>query len=183
MQATSDCKRFVRDFNALIAISQVKKNGYTLIDKIGESLGEKLEEIINKKKFIVVVNCPYKEKSKGETVVDNFTEPLKFTLEFNVGGNYPFSPPDVKFLTKSFHPNIDTSGTICVDILKERWSAVQTFETVILSIVTLLNDPNCDSPLNQEASREYQENRAKYYEKATQALRTNDETLKQYKKK
>lgn len=31
---------------------------------------------------------------------------------------YPFEPPSVRFVTPIFHPNIDTSGRICLDTLK-----------------------------------------------------------------
>lgn len=41
---------------------------------------------------------------------------LKFTSE------YPFKAPTVRFETACFHPNVDTFGNICLDILKEKWS-------------------------------------------------------------
>jgi ubiquitin-protein ligase len=41
---------------------------------------------------------------------------LKFTSE------YPFKAPTVRFETPCFHPNVDTYGNICLDILKDKWS-------------------------------------------------------------
>eukprot|EP01090_Pellita_catalonica_P012819 TRINITY_DN2878_c0_g1_i1.p1 TRINITY_DN2878_c0_g1~~TRINITY_DN2878_c0_g1_i1.p1 ORF type:complete len:159 (-),score=24.90 TRINITY_DN2878_c0_g1_i1:50-526(-) len=71
---------------------------------------------------------------------------LKFTLD------YPFKAPTVKFETPCFHPNVDEEGTICLDILKEKWSAIQSISTILLSIQSLLGEPNNDSPLNTYAA-------------------------------
>ena len=37
---------------------------------------------------------------------------------------YPYQSPTVKFTTPCFHPNVDSHGNICLDILKEKWSAL-----------------------------------------------------------
>lgn len=49
-------------------------------------------------------------------------ENLSFRLLLNFTSEYPFKPPVVKFDTPCFHPNVDTHGNICLDILKEKWS-------------------------------------------------------------
>lgn len=58
----------------------------------------------------------------------------------------------VKFITPCFHPNIDLSGAICLDILKDKWSALYDVRTILLSIQSLLGEPNNESPLNAQAS-------------------------------
>ncbi|KAM6544670.1 hypothetical protein CsatB_025406 [Cannabis sativa] len=66
-----------------------------------------------------------------------------FFLSIDLPQQYPSKPPHIKFLTKIFHPNIDEDGTIYIDILEEeQWNPIQTIETILLSICSLLMDPN-----------------------------------------
>eukprot|EP01094_Clydonella_sp_ATCC50884_P022158 TRINITY_DN5049_c0_g1_i1.p1 TRINITY_DN5049_c0_g1~~TRINITY_DN5049_c0_g1_i1.p1 ORF type:complete len:195 (-),score=43.43 TRINITY_DN5049_c0_g1_i1:231-764(-) len=74
----------------------------------------------------------------------------KVVLKFPA--NYPISAPTVTFDTPCFHPNVDQHGNICLDILKENWSAVYNVRTVLLSLQSLLGEPNVDSPLNAYAA-------------------------------
>jgi ubiquitin-conjugating enzyme E2 D/E len=85
-----------------------------------------------------------------------------FVLNVEFGSKYPFNAPDVKFETKMYHPNIGSSGNICLDILKDKWSPVLTFHKVYLSIQSLLTDPNPDSPLNGDAARLYKSDKKEY---------------------
>ena len=67
--------------------------------------------------------------------------------------DYPLKSPSVRFETACFHPNVDQHGNICLDILKEKWSAAYSVRTVLLSIQSLLGEPNNDSPLNAYAAK------------------------------
>ena len=79
-------------------------------------------------------------------------EGLTFKLCLKFPTSYPYEAPQVTFITPCFHPNVDQYGNICLDILKEKWSAVYNTRTVLLSIQSLLGDPNLDSPLNSHAA-------------------------------
>ncbi len=85
-----------------------------------------------------------------------------FKLEIRFPPNYPFKAPTVTFLTKVYHPNINADGGICISILKDEWSPSLTIGKVLLSIGSLLTDPNPRDPLVPEIARLYEKNRAEF---------------------
>ena len=72
----------------------------------------------------------------------------------------------MRFISKIFHPNIYPDGRVCISILhapgddplgyetsSERWSPVQSVEKVLLSVMSMLAEPNCESPANVDAAK------------------------------
>jgi ubiquitin-conjugating enzyme E2 C len=69
-------------------------------------------------------------------------EGLTLKLSFTFPATYPYTAPTVLFKTPIYHPNIDFSGRICLDILKEKWSAIYNVQSILLSLQSLLGEPN-----------------------------------------
>ncbi|KAI9297400.1 putative ubiquitin conjugating enzyme E2, partial [Neoconidiobolus thromboides FSU 785] len=90
-----------------------------------------------------------------------------FLLQLLLSKNYPFEPPKVQFKTFIYHPNIDDKGRICLDLLKSgTWSSASNIQSTLMTIYSLLRNPNPDDPLSIEAANEYKRERYIFDKKA-----------------
>ena len=76
-----------------------------------------------------------------------------YSLRLQFPDQYPDKAPRVRFVTEMFHPNIFPDGTLCLDIIQDKWKPIYTVSTIMVSIQSLLCDPNNDSPANVDAAR------------------------------
>jgi len=93
-----------------------------------------------------------------------------FKLHFKIPDDYPNSPPEVKFLSRMFHPNIYKNGKICLDILQNQWTAMYDIASILTSLQVLLNNPNTGSPANTEAAMMFDKNPDEYTRKVEECV-------------
>ena len=89
-----------------------------------------------------------------------------FELTVQFPTDYPFKPPKIRFVTRVYHCNINNDGAICLDILKDQWGPALTISKALLSIESLLTDPNPDDPLDAMKAQVYKDEPERYAKEA-----------------
>ena len=101
---------------------------------------------------------------------DSFWRGGKYKFTVTVDSEYPHKPPRVHCDTPVYHPNIDTEGNVCLNILRADWSAVLGVTPVILGLLFLFIDPNPNDPLNKDAAKVQRENMNQFKENIRRSL-------------
>ncbi|TGZ71975.1 hypothetical protein CRM22_002350 [Opisthorchis felineus] len=107
-----------------------------------------------------------------------------FAARLSFPMDYPLSPPKMQFVTDLFHPNIYPDGRVCISILHapgddpmgyessvERWSPVQSVEKILLSVVSMLAEPNDESAANVDAAKTWREDKRRFNKLALRSVR------------
>ncbi|XP_021376910.1 probable ubiquitin-conjugating enzyme E2 7 [Mizuhopecten yessoensis] len=113
-----------------------------------------------------------------------------FKAHLNFPKEYPQKPPKMIFMSPMWHPNIGEDGNVCISILHEpgddkygyetaaeRWLPVHTVETILLSVISMLADPNDESPANVDAAKMWREEPAEFRRRITQCVRKSQDDL------
>ncbi|KAG2210187.1 hypothetical protein INT46_009996 [Mucor plumbeus] len=96
-----------------------------------------------------------------------------FLLEIKLHENHPFAPPNIKFITKVYHPNVSSqTGAICLDVLKSNWSPAMTLRITLMSIQALLDAPDASSPQDFQVAKVYTSDKSAFNEEARLWTRT-----------
>ncbi|KAF7255243.1 hypothetical protein EG68_08082 [Paragonimus skrjabini miyazakii] len=107
-----------------------------------------------------------------------------FAARLSFPTDYPLSPPKMQFVSELFHPNIYPDGRVCISILHapgddpmgyessvERWSPVQSVEKILLSVVSMLAEPNDESAANVDAAKTWREDKRRFNKLALRSVR------------
>ncbi|XP_013201020.2 ubiquitin-conjugating enzyme E2 T [Amyelois transitella] len=119
------------------------------------------------------ISCVPAEKDNFDVLIATLNGPRntpyengKFKVRITIPDMYPYEPPLVKFATPVYHPNIDRGGRICMDMLKMpprgAWVPTITLETLLVSLQTLLANPNPNDPLMMDVANEYKQDRDQF---------------------
>merc|ERR1712080_227211 len=75
----------------------------------------------------------------------------KYRFLFVLPAKYPFDPPKVTCIDKVYHPNIDTQGKPCVNVLRP-WKPTYSVQIVLFALMFLFTHPNANDSLNKSAA-------------------------------
>eukprot|EP00761_Pharyngomonas_kirbyi_P013152 gb/GECH01013179.1/.p1 GENE.gb/GECH01013179.1/~~gb/GECH01013179.1/.p1 ORF type:complete len:238 (+),score=74.77 gb/GECH01013179.1/:1-714(+) len=106
-----------------------------------------------------------------------------FKAKLTFPKDYPYSPPNLYFVSDFWHPNVYDDGTVCISILhppgedemsgerpEERWLPTQNPTSILLSVISMLADPNTSSPANVDASVEWRNNRKEFRDRVNKLV-------------
>eukprot|EP00051_Salpingoeca_urceolata_P011827 m.146983 g.146983 ORF g.146983 m.146983 type:complete len:175 (-) comp17273_c0_seq2:23-547(-) len=137
---------------------------------------------------------PFKWEVMVSGPPDTLYEGGMFKAMLNFPKDYPMSPPQMKFVSEMWHPNIYTGsrdcGKVCISILhppgddphnyesaSERWSPVHTVESILLSVMSMLASPNDESPANIDAAKEWRESPDEFKKHVRRTVRKSQDDL------
>ncbi|CAE7878202.1 Ube2g1 [Symbiodinium sp. KB8] len=107
-----------------------------------------------------------------------------FRCELTFPDDFPNMPPAMKFLDEVWHPNIYPDGKVCISILhppgvdemnaqetaEERWRPILGVEAVLISVISMLADPNIESPANIDAATQFRDDKKGFRRKVRRCV-------------
>ena len=112
-----------------------------------------------------------------------------FKAKLSFPANFPNMPPTMTFVSEMWHPNVYPDGRVCISILHppgedefnsqesadERWRPILGVEQILISVISMLSDPNDESPANLDAAVMWRNDRAAFKKKVQQVVRKSQE--------
>lgn len=88
-----------------------------------------------------------------------------FLLYLSAGEDYPYQPPEVRFVTKVMHPNISAHGRVCHSLLTGRdWTSDTSMTTVLDTVFGLLLQAETTDPVNVTTTLGYHHDQVEFAE-------------------
>ena len=104
------------------------------------------------------------------TPVEGIWQGGVFDFHFTIPDDFPFQRPSIICQTRIWHPNIEETGAVCLNILRDNYTAAMSIDQLVLGLQFLFSEPNPNSPLNKEAAEQYSSNIAAFKEKAQEYM-------------
>lgn len=103
--------------------------------------------------------------------------------------DFPNMPPTMTFISEMWHPNVYEDGRVCISILhppgedefnqqesaEERWRPILGVEQILVSVISMLSDPNDESPANLDAAVMWRNDQKAFKKKVRQIVRKSQE--------
>ncbi|CEM05653.1 unnamed protein product [Vitrella brassicaformis CCMP3155] len=131
----------------------------------------------------------FKWKVCFEGPPDTLYEGGIFNATLTFPEDFPNNPPEMKFDCEMWHPNIYPDGRVCISILhppgtdalnpdekpEERWRPILGVESILVSVISMLGEPNLSSPANIDAAVNMKQDMADYKRKVRALVRKSVE--------
>lgn len=105
--------------------------------------------------------------------------------------DFPNMPPTMTFKSEMWHPNVYENGEVCISILhapgedpfnqqelpEERWRPVLGVEQIVVSVISMLSDPNFESPANMDAACQWRNDRTAFKRRVRDIVRKSQVDL------
>lgn len=112
-----------------------------------------------------------------------------FKARLSFPSDFPNSPPVMVFTSTFWHPNVYEDGKVCISILhppgedefnqqesaEERWRPILGVEQILVSVISMLSDPNDESPANLDAAVMWRNDRKQFKKKVRETVRKSQE--------
>jgi ubiquitin-conjugating enzyme E2 M len=102
---------------------------------------------------------------------EGFYKDGQFWFCFKIRETYPYDPPKVTCMQKIYHPNIDITGGVCLNILREDWKPVLSLSAIIYGLQHLFLEPNSEDPLNKEAAQTLATNHIQFQQNTKRSMK------------
>jgi len=90
----------------------------------------------------------------------------RYDFKFTIPDGFPFDRPSVRCVTRIWHPNIEETGAVCLNILRDNYTPVMSIEQLVVGLQFLFSEPNPASPLNVEAADQFKADLGAFTRKA-----------------